>query len=186
MIKENQLFNRIIKAVTGTPAAPAVEATAPVEVETPALVVDEANPDVSLMGTEDSAVAKLTADFAEAVSALASMTANFEAAQAALNALTAEKAELAAKAEAAKFVARKEKVVSAIGSEKADGLMLATQGLDDAAFDAVVSALAGSVDVEASKGLFTEVGVSATADTTKIVAESPEMKILKQKYPGTK
>jgi hypothetical protein len=114
------------------------------------------------------------------------MTANFEAAQAALNALTAEKAEMVVKAEAAKFTARKEKVVLAIGTEKADGLMLATQGLDDAAFGAVVSALAGSVDAEASTGLFTEVGVAAAADTTKIVAESSEMKIIKQKYSSAK
>jgi hypothetical protein len=186
MIKENQLFNRILKAVTGTPDVPAVAATAPAEVETPTLEVDAGAAEFSLVGTEDTAVAKLTADLAEAVAALSAVTVSFEAAQAALNALTAEKAELAVKAEAAKFVARKEKVVSAIGSEKADGLMLATQSLDDAAFDAVVSALAGSVDVEASQGLFTEVGVSANADTTKIVAESPEMKILKQKYPGAK
>lgn len=184
MIKDNQLFNRILKAVTGTPDVPAVEATA--VVEAPALVVDEVAPDLSLMGTEDTAAAKLTADLAEAVAALSAVTVSFEAAQAALNALTAEKAELAAKAEAAKFVARKEKVVSAIGTEKADGLMLATQGLDDVAFDAVVSALAGSVDVEASTNLFKEVGVSANADTTKIVDESPEMKILKQKYHSAK
>lgn len=128
----------------------------------------------------------LTEDFDIAKAALAEMTANFEAAQAALNALTAEKAEMVVKAEAAKFTARKEKVVLAIGTEKADGLMLATQGLDDAAFGAVVSALAGSVDAEASTGLFTEVGVAAAADTTKIVAESSEMKIIKQKYSSAK
>jgi hypothetical protein len=185
MIKDNQLFNRILKAVTGTPDAPVVEAT--VVVDTPALVVDEVAPDLSLMGTEqDERLFAVTSELAVAVAALTDMTVNFEAAQAALNALTAEKAERAAKAEAAKFVARKEKVVSAIGTAKADGLMLATQGLDDAAFDAVVSALAGSVDVEASTGLFKEVGVSATADTTKIVDESPEMKILKQKYHSAK
>ena len=192
MIKENQLLNRIIKAVTGKESAPVVEATVDAVVETTetlTLAVDATavSTELSVMRAElDGIVAALTGDLASAVNALADMTINFEAAQAALNALTAEKAELAVKAEAAKFTARKEKVVSAIGTEKADGLMLATQGLDDTAFDAVVSALAGSVDVEASKGLFTEVGVSATADTTKIVAESPEMKILKQKYHGAK
>lgn len=196
MIKENQLLSRIIKAVTGKESAPVAEATAPeVEAvapettETLALVVDASavETELSVMRSElEDGVTKLSAELATAVAALAEMTVNFEAAQAALNALTAEKAELAAKAEAAKFTARKEKVVLAIGTEKADGLMLATQGLDDAAFAAVVSALAGSVDVEASTGLFQEVGVSATADTTKIVAESAEMKLIKQKYNGAK
>ena len=196
MIKENQLLNRIIKAVTGKDAAPVVEAKAADTTETLTLVVDASavEAELSVMRTEmDAGITKLAADFAEsqaaltaALTALAEMTTNYEAAHTALNIYIAEKADLAVKAEVAKFAARKEKVVSAIGTEKADGLMLATQGLDDAAFDAVVSALAGSVDVEASKGLFAEVGVSASADTTKIVAESPEMKILKQKYHGAK
>lgn len=186
---ENQILNRIVKAVSGKDSAPAVEAKTAASTETLTVVVDASaiETELSVMRTElDAVVAGLNVELTSAVAALAEMTANFEAAQAALNALTAEKAELAVKAEAAKYAARKDKVVSAIGTEKADGLMLATQGLDDAAFDAVVSALAGSVDVEASKGLFAEVGVSASADTTKIVAESPEMKILKQKYHGAK
>ena len=175
------------KEVLETPAV--VEAVAPESTETLTLVVDASavETELSVMrAAMEAGITKMGAELATAVAALAEMTVNFEAAQAALNALTAEKAELAVKAEAAKFTARKEKVVLAIGTEKADGLMLATQGLDDASFDAVVSALAGSVDAEASKGLFAEVGVSASADTTKIVAESPEMKILKQKYHGAK
>ena len=189
MIKENQLLNRIIKAVTGKDTTPAVEAAVVNTTETLTLVVDASavETELSVMRTEiEAAVATLTGELATTVAALAEMTTKYEAAHTALNMYIAEKADLAVKAEAAKFTARKEKVVSAIGTEKADGLMLATQGLDDAAFDAVVSALAGSVDVEASKDLFTEVGVSASADTTKIVAESPEMKILKQKYHGAK
>lgn len=137
----------------------------------------------SQMRTEmDAGIATLSSDLATAVDQLEKMTAAFNVAQSALNALTAEKAELAVTAAAAKFTARKEKVVLAIGTEKADGLMLATQGLDDVAFEAVVTALAGSVDVEASTELFTEVGVAASADTTKIVAESAEMRIIKNKY----
>ena len=164
--------------------APVIEAVAPAATELLTLKLDASDltAELSQMRTEfETGIAALTADFQGAQSALAEMTANFEAAQAALNALTAEKADMAVKAEAAKFAVRKEKVVSAIGTEKADGLMLATQGLDDAAFDAVVSALAGSVDAEAKTGLFKEVGVNAEADTTKIVAESSVMKLIKQK-----
>jgi hypothetical protein len=189
MIKENQLLNRIIKAVTGKESAPEVEAKAAEATETLTVVLDTTavETELSQMRTElDGVVAGLSAELATAVAALTDMTANFEAAQAALNALTAEKAEMVVKAEAAKFTARKEKVVLAIGTEKADGLMLATQGLDDVAFEAVVSALAGSVDAEAETSLFKEVGVQASADTTKIVAESSEMKLIKQKYNGAK
>ena len=134
----------------------------------------------------DAEFSVMREQLAAAVEGLAGMTANFEAAQAVVNALTAEKAESAVKAEAAKYTARKEKVVLAIGTAKADGLMLATQGLDDVSFDAVVSALAGSVDVEASKGLFAEVGVSASADTTKIDEESSVMKLIKQQNKRAK
>ena len=163
--------------------------TAAETTESMTLVVDTSAvvSELSVMRTEfEAGISKLTADFAGAQAALSEMTANFEAAQAALNAMTAEKAEMTVKTEAAKFAARKEKVVLAIGTEKADGLMLATQGLDDVAFAAVVTALAGSVDAEAKAGLFSEVGVSANADTTKIVDQSPEMKILKQKFPSAK
>jgi len=189
MIKENQLLNRIIKAVTGKESAPTVEAVAPEATPTPDLTTDasDVQTELSVMRAEfDAALATLTAEYDGAKAALDGMTANYEAAQAAVNALTAEKAEMAVKAETAKFAARKEKVVLAIGTAKADGLMLATQGLDDAAFEAVVSALAGSVDAEASTNLFTEVGVAAAADTTKIVNESPEMSIIKQKYKSAK
>lgn len=179
-------FKKLLGSTEAKP--PAVEAGAPAT-ETLTLKIDASaiETELSVMRTElEDGVAKLSAELATAVAALAEMTANFEAAQAALNALTAEKAELAVKAEAVKFTARKEKVVSAIGTEKADGLMLATQGLDDAAFEAVVSALAGSVDAEAKTGLFTEVGVAAEADTAKIVVESPEMKIINKKYNSAK
>ena len=134
----------------------------------------------------DAEFSVMREQLAAAVEGLAEMTNSRDAAQAVVNALTAEKAESAVKAEAAKYTARKEKVVLAIGTAKADGLMLATQGLDDVSFDAVVSALAGSVDVEASKGLFAEVGVSASADTTKIDEESSVMKLIKQQNKRAK
>jgi uncharacterized membrane-anchored protein YhcB (DUF1043 family) len=117
---------------------------------------------------------------AEAV--ITDLTAKLGEATAALAAVEAEKAALAAEAEAKRLASRKEKVEAAIGTEKAAGLLAATENLDDAAFEAVVSALAGSVDAEASTSLFKEVGVTAEADAAKVVEESAEMKILKQKY----
>jgi len=169
--------------------SPTVEAAVET-IEELALVVDETTiaTELSVMGSPlDTALTALTGDLATAVASLAAMTINFEVAQAALNALTAEKAELAVKAQAAKFTARKEKVVMAIGtSEKSEALMLATQGLDDVAFAAVVDALAGSVDAEAKTGLFTEVGVAGSPDATKIVVESKEMTLIKKKYNKAK
>lgn len=150
------------------------------------LVVDASavSTELSVMRTEfEAGITKRTSEFEAARDALAEMTVNFETAQAALNALSAEKAELAISAETAKTSARKAKVVMAIGTEKADGLMLATQGLEDAAFDAVISALAGSVDAEAKTSLFTESGVEAEADTAKLVVENPTAKLIRQKYP---
>lgn len=194
MKKENQLLSRIVKMVTGdkTPEA-VVEATEQVTeaveqaVETLTVKIDasEVQAEIEkLQAQVDAVTAEFGAKLEEAAAALAEMTAKFEAAQAELATLAAEKAEMVANARAVKLAARKEKVVAAIGTEKADGLMLATEGLDDAAFEAVVSALAGSVDAEAKTELFSEVGVAAEADAAKVVEESEEMKLLKQKYSG--
>lgn len=76
-----------------------------------------------------------------------------------------EEAKAAAEKQAleTKLAIRREKIVAAIGTDKADGLMAATEGLDDAGFDAIVSALAGSVKAEANTELFKEAGVDAKA-----------------------
>jgi GTP cyclohydrolase III len=71
-----------------------------------------------------------------------------------------------------KLAARKEKVVASLGTERADALLKVTEGMDDAAFEAVVSALGVSAAVEAASPLFKEVGVDAKADATKVREES--------------
>lgn len=124
---------------------------------------------------------------AEAADALAQAVAQAEQLIAAkdetIAKLVAEKEQMIADDLATKMAARKEKIVASIGTEKADALMKATEGLDDTAFEAVVSAMAGSVEAEASTALFREVGVDAVADATKVVAEeSTTMKILKAQY----
>jgi hypothetical protein len=198
---ENQLLSRLLKAVTGKEQA--VQAAAPevVEevieavadaVEAPVeavAAVAEQVADLVLTVDASAVQAELTAlqtkfegIVATAEAALAEMTAKYEGAQAALTALAAEKEAMLAAHAAAKLAARMSKIEAAIGTEKAAGLMAATEGLEDAAFEAVVSALVGSVNAEANTSLFKEVGVTAEADATKIVTESAEMRILKQKY----
>lgn len=184
MKKENQLLSRIVKLVTGkedtTTKADVIDETLKTDQE---LVIEVASEELDVLKAQ---VEALTADLGEkleaANGALAEMTAKFEEAQAQLSAIAAEKAQMVTDALAAKLAARKEKVVAAIGTEKADGLMLATEGLDDTAFEAVVSALAGSVAAEAASPLFKEVGVTAEADAAKVVEESAEMKLLKKQY----
>lgn len=129
----------------------------------------------AMVAQAEEAVANLTAQLAEANAALAEFRTAAEAAE-------ADKANLIAQAAAQKAASRKEKVVAAIGTEKAEGLLAATENLDDAAFEAVVSALAGSIEAEAQTNLFKEEGVAAEADAGKVVEESKEMKILKAKY----
>jgi chromosome segregation ATPase len=124
----------------------------------------------ALMSEQATTIATLTDQLATATAALATVE---DAKQAAL-----------AEAKAAKTAARKAVVVGAIGDAKAEAFLAATEGLDDAAFEAVTSALVGGVAAEADSALFTEVGVDANVDTTKPVAESGEMKILKAKYAG--
>lgn len=198
MKKENQLLSRLMSAVGMSKpeaAAPAevieqvieavadvvdapVEAVADAAATTLELRIDTTEMQAviaDLQAQVDAVKADLGVQLESATSALAEMTGKYEAAVAQLAAIAADKA-------AAKLAARKAAVEAAIGTEKADALLLATQGLEDAAFDNVVSALVGSVDAEAKTDLFQEVGVTAEADASKIVAESAEMRILKQQY----
>lgn len=120
---------------------------------------------------------------------VAELTTNLEAAaaqitelQSQLDAATAEKREAAEAAAAAKVAARKEKIVAAIGEDKADALLTATAHMEDAQFDTVVAALTGAALAEAKSPLFKEVGASVEANVPQTTGESAEMKILKQKY----
>ncbi|MDE3023520.1 MAG: hypothetical protein KGI54_17000, partial [Pseudomonadota bacterium] len=140
---------------------------------------------------------ELAAQLKQAQESLASQQADFQAmqelmeelstklqkAEAALQDNQAAKEALIAEAKAKTLAARKEKVMAAIGeNEKADKLLVATEGMDDEAFTAVVSALAGSVEKEAQSEMFKEVGVAAQADAAKVVEKSAVMKALQEKY----
>lgn len=133
--------------------------------------------------TLSSALAAATELNASQAAALADLTSKFEAAQAALAEIEAAKAALIAEAAEKKLAARKEKVEMAIGTAKAPALLAATESLDDVAFEAVVAAMAGSVEAESKTDLFREIGASGSVDASKVVdSEGAVMKALKTKY----
>lgn len=131
--------------------------------------------------TADAAMAEAAEKITGLQGELAAMAGKLTEAQAALDAADEEAVKAAQEAAALKLTARKEKVVASLGTERAEALLKATEGMNDAAFEAVASALGVSAAVEAAAPLFNEVGVDAQADASKVV-ESPEMRILKNKY----
>lgn len=134
----------------------------------------------------ESQITELSTALATAVKAVEAADARVAELQALVDAAEAEKAEAAVKAAEAKTAARKEKIVAAVGTVRAEAVAAATEGLADAAFDAVLSAMTLSVEAEATSPLFTEAGVTAEADAATVanaVVESAEMKILRTKYP---
>ena len=120
-------------------------------------------------------VEALTAKLVEASDAMASAASFIEAANTAKAAAIQEAKDM-------KMAARKAIIVANIGEGKADAFLAATEMLEDAAFEAVTGALAGSMEAEADTALFKEVGVDAKAETPTAVTESPEAVLLKKKY----
>lgn len=128
----------------------------------------------ALLAASEEKVAGLQAELADLAGKLAE-------AQSALEAANAEKAKAEADGLAVKLAARKEKLVAALGTERADALLKVTEGMEDVAFEAVVAALGVSAAAEANSSMFTEAGVDAQADTAAVM-ETPEMKALRAKY----
>lgn len=125
------------------------------------------------------------------LSDLAAKLATFEAEKAALEAalataiehsqkLESDVKEAAEKQLAAKLEARKAKLEATLGSEKVNAVFEATKELEDAAFNAVVTAMATSVEVEAQSELFKEAGVAGDAEPAKEM--TAEERILRAKY----
>lgn len=130
----------------------------------------------ALLATATQALADSQSKYVELATELATLQAAFKSAEGAQAALVAD-------AKAKVLAARKEKIVAAVGTGKADALLTATESLEDAAFNAVVSAMAGSVDAEANTNLFKEVGVDAQADATQVTeADNETAKLLAAKY----
>lgn len=115
-----------------------------------------------------SALAAATELNASQAAALAELATKYEAAQAALAEIEAAKAALIAEAAEKKMAARKEKVELAIGTAKSEALLAATESLEDGAFEAVLAAMAGSVEQESKTDLFREIGASGSVDASKV------------------
>lgn len=79
---------------------------------------------------------------------------------------------------AVKMAARKAAVEASLGTEKSVAVLAATESLDDAQFESIVSAMATTLTKEADTSLFKEVGVDAKADASKAETESLEMQML--------
>lgn len=185
MKKENQLLTRLARVLTGNKVEVIAE-TQEVVQEVVEAVVDQVQVELTVDTAEvQAALQEVSAQLEDLTAKFTELSGQYEQAQAALQALADEKAQMIAAAAATKLEARKAKVEAAIGTEKAPGLLAATEGLDDAAFEAVVSALAGSVSAEADTTMFQEVGVTAEVDAVQAVeagSQSKEMKLLQAKY----
>jgi hypothetical protein len=125
---------------------------------------------------------ELSANFAALTEQFAAQASALAEAVAALETFATEREASLAAAKAAKTLARTKTVEAKIGTAKAPALVTATESLDDTAFEAIVSALSVSLEVEGKSEMFREVGVDAEADKTTVQEESGEMKILKAKY----
>lgn len=104
--------------------------------------------------------------------ALADLTAKFEQAQSALAEIEKAKQELIVKAKEEKLAARKAKVEAAIGTAKADEILKATESLEDASFDSLLSAFSVSLDAEAKSKMFVEAGVVTDGSDPEATAEA--------------
>jgi len=126
--------------------------------------------------SQASVLGKLTEEFSKLQAEASNYKQELDAALSLINSLEKENKDT-------KMSARKSVVEASIGTEKAGAFLAATEGLDDAAFNAIASALASSLEVEANSPMFKEVGVTGKTQGEHVAnEETKEMKILKKKY----
>jgi hypothetical protein len=123
----------------------------------------------------------LTEQLEEQVKKNTELTAKIQELSAFAEAAEAEKVRLAEEAKQKLASDRKEKIVAAVGTEKADALVAATEGMDEAAFNAVMSAVTVAGEKESKSAMFNEVGASADVEADKVNNESAEMRIIREK-----
>jgi len=161
---------------------------------TASVVVDntaqaEHNEEVVTMvdGTEtlDAANASANVDVAALQSAVASLTEQLTAKDTLIASLTAQvdaahefKAAAEKAAAEARVAARTSKLTALVGNVQAASLQAATASMDEASFEAVVSALSLKTTVEANSAEFSEVGVDGNADAAKLVAEANGSRVM--------
>lgn len=151
----------------------------------PDMATQELNVELAAQLAASSSAATLqAAAFEEITQKFAEMSALYEVAQAALVEADIAKAALVAQAAEKRLSARKEVVVLALGTEKADAFLAATHALDDANFEAIVGSMSMSFKQEAKGDGFKELGVAGLSHTPSKEESlgAAEMKILKAKY----
>lgn len=133
--------------------------------------------------TAEEVLAATESQLSEATAALAEAATRITELEASLAVVAAEKQAAAESAEVARLALRQEKIVAAVGEgERADALRAATEGMEDAAFDAVLAAVGATFVAESKSALFTEVGVAAEADASKAMQSNGTRRILEEKY----
>lgn len=99
-----------------------------------------------------------------------------------LASVEAEKVQAQENAQKVKMDTRLANLSKDVGDERAAAVLAATEGLDDAQFEAIAQALKLSADNEAKSSLFTEAGVQGDVKADAHKGESAEMQIIKAKY----
>ena len=177
----NHLKKFFVSEPSDTQSSANVDTTAGVEMATET----SEQPEMAVNNNMAELVAQLASQvsaFSTLETAFAELSSKYETAVASLSAYHEEKQQLVAQALAAKLQARKESLELAVGTEKAATLLSTLEVLDDAGFAAVVSSMSMNLEKEANTTSFKEVGVSASADATKVVEETALEAALKQKY----
>lgn len=158
-------------------------------------ITDVANVDMAAFDNVKAELAQLQEQFAAKELEMADVVAKFDAVVAEKAAteealataiehaqqLEASLKEQADKVLADKLATRKQMIVDVLGDTKADATFEATKELDDSAFGVVLNALKLSLDKEAKSEMFTETGIAAEVDETKVTMTAEE-RILREKY----
>lgn len=128
--------------------------------------VEEANVEAAVEDVvatvELSKYEEVVKELADVRSTLVSLEASFNAAKEELAAFQAEKQAAVEAVKAAKLESRRNAISAVAGDIKADALMSAVVDMEDAQFDAIVSAL--SMNIEKEEAAFEEIGVTADAE----------------------
>lgn len=111
----------------------------------------------------------LEATVATLESTVAELTAKYETVQAALTASEDAQKVLATQAAEKRLTERTEAIKAAVGTDKVEALLAATDGMADEQFNVIVSAMAASFDAEAETEMFQEAGMAAET----VVDEKP-------------
>lgn len=122
--------------------------------------------EVTLNVTETEEFKTLLSQFEEQTAQLQVAQDQISALQTSLEQFAEAKAQAEADAIKTKMEARMASLSKDVGDERAAKVLAATEGMDDASFEAIASALKMSAVEEAKSEMFTEQGVSAEAPAT--------------------